>query len=233
MTSPLIVALDFPDLESCKKLIQELKGLDLIYKIGSELFTAHGWQAVDLVHAAHAKVFLDLKLHDIPTTVAKTSQVIAKKGVFMFNVHASGGLAMMKEARKAVDETCVSREKPFLIAVTLLTSLDGPTLSNELGIVRPVKDQVLALARLAKQAKLDGVVCSPEETAMLRKEMGKDFLLITPGIRPAGTQRNDQVRTLGPREAMAAGTNYLVVGRPITASSTPRQAASDILQSLS
>ena len=229
----LIVALDFPDLEPARKLVKELEGLVSIYKIGSELFTAHGWNAVDLVHQANAKVFLDLKLHDIPTTVAKTSSVIAKRGIFMFNVHALGGLDMMRAARKAVDESAgAEKSKPLLLAVTILTSLEEKNLSSELGIARLLPDEVLSLAKLAKQAGLDGVVSSPREIRLLRRELGNAFTLLTPGIRPEGTQLDDQVRSLTPREAISLGANYLVVGRPITASSNPRSAASEILQSL-
>jgi len=232
MTNPLIVALDFPSLEPCRKLLQELKGLVQIYKIGSELFTACGWEAVEFVHRSGAKVFLDLKLHDIPTTVAKTSRVIASHGVFMFNVHALGGLEMMRAAKTTVDEVASPPSKPLLLAVTILTSLEEKSLSQELGIQRPVKDEVLALARLAKQAGLDGVISSPEETGFLGREMGKGFVLVTPGIRPPGSQKNDQARSLTPREAVQLGAHYLVVGRPITASSNPQASASEILQSL-
>lgn len=230
---PLIVALDFPDLVPARKLVKELEGLVSIYKIGSELFTAYGWEAVDLVHRANAKVFLDLKLHDIPTTVAKTSSVIAKRGIFMFNVHALGGLDMMRAARKAVDEsTGAQKSRPLLLAVTILTSHEEKALSSELGITRLLPDEVLSLARLAKEAGLDGVISSPKETALLRRELGKSFTLVTPGIRPEGSQKDDQARSLTPREAIQLGANYLVVGRPVTASSDPRSVASDILQSL-
>lgn len=228
----LIVALDFPDLEPCRELLKELKGLVKIYKIGTELFTAHSWKSVELVKEAGVEVFLDLKLHDIPTTVAKTSRVIAERGVLMFNVHALGGLEMMCQARKAVDETSQKNRKPLLLGVTILTSLDEIALSKELGIQRSLKEEVLTLARLAKEAGLDGVISSPEETAMLRKEFGKKFVLVTPGIRPAGTASNDQQRCLTPKEAIQQGADYLVIGRPVTAATHPRQAVQQILQSL-
>lgn len=228
----LIVALDFSDLGSCRKLLKELKGLVEVYKIGSELFTAHGWDAVELVQNSGAKVFLDLKLHDIPTTVGRTSRVIAQKGVFMFNVHALGGLDMMREARKAVDETCVGKSKPLLLAVTVLTSLKSPNLSNELGIQRSVQEEVMALARLAEKAGLDGVISSPEEIELLRKEFGRKFTLVTPGIRPQGSRQDDQARSLTPREAKEKGADFLVIGRPVTEASQPRLTAQQILQSL-
>lgn len=228
----LIVALDYSDLESCKKLLGQLRGLVKIYKVGSELFTAHGWQAVDLVKASGAEVFLDLKLHDIPTTVAKTSRVIARRGVFMFNVHSLGGLKMMREARLAVDQECSNKRKPITLGVTILTSHEEKNLSEELGITRPLRAEVLSLAGLVKEAGLDGVVASPEETQSLRSKFGKGFVIVTPGMRPAGSDPNDQSRCLEPRQALEQGADYLVVGRPITAAPDPKQATRDILQSL-
>lgn len=228
----LIVALDYPELGPCRELIQKLKGLIKIYKIGTELFTAHGWQAVELVQKSGADVFLDLKLHDIPTTVAKTSRVIAEHGVWMFNVHASGGFEMMRQAKAAVDEKRGGGAKPLVLAVTILTSLEEKILKGELGIQRPLRDQVVSLAHLAKKAELDGVICSPEETESLRREFGKGFLLVTPGIRPAGSDPNDQKRSLTPKEALQKGANYLVIGRPITVAPDPAQAARKILHSL-
>ena len=228
----LIVALDYSDLESCQRLLKELKGLVKIFKIGSELFTAHGWSAVDIVQKSGAEVFLDLKLHDIPTTVAKTSRVIARRGIFMFNVHALGGLQMMDAARNAVDEECRTVRKPVILGVTVLTSLDEKILSREIGITRPIRDEVMSLAELAKEAGLDGVVASPEETEMLRMKLGREFVIVTPGIRPAGSEAHDQRRSLTPRKALERGASYLVIGRPITEAPSPGQAARDILQSL-
>jgi len=228
----LIVALDFPELEPCRKLLGELKDLVKIYKIGTELFTAHGWEAVELVHKAGAQVFLDLKLHDIPTTVAKTARVIAKRGVFMFNVHTLGGLQMMREAKQAVDEECRGKARPLLLGVTILTSHEEKTLESELGIKRSLKDQVLHLAGLAKEAGLDGVISSPEETEFLRRAFGKGFVLVTPGIRLPESDKNDQKRTLTPQDALRRGADYLVVGRPVTGAASPRLAVSQILQSL-
>lgn len=228
----LIIALDFPDLESCQKLLEELRGLVKIYKVGSELFTAHGWKAVELVQKSGAEVFLDLKLHDIPTTVAKTARVIAEKEVFMFNVHALGGKRMMLEAKNAVDEKSKGRRRPFLVAVTLLTSHEEAELSKQLGFTRPLQEEVLALARLTQEAGLDGVVCSPKEIEILRKDLGRDFLLVTPGIRPVGSDRNDQLRSLTPQEARQRGANYLVIGRPVTAASRPRAVVQEILKNM-
>ena len=230
MTSRLIVALDFPNLDSCRKILEELKGLVKIYKVGSELFTAEGWRAVELVRRSGAEVFLDLKLHDIPTTVAKTARVIANHDVFMFNVHALGGLEMMREAKKAVDEASKGRRRPLLVGVTILTSHKEGELSRELGISRPLKEEVLALAKGAKEAGLDGAVCSPEEIEILKKGMGGKFILVTPGIRPEGIGLDDQSRVMTPKQALQKGADYLVLGRPVTASSHPRRTVEEILK---
>lgn len=232
-SNKIIVALDYPDLKPVKKLLSELKGLISFYKIGFELFTAHGWKAVELVKKSGAKVFLDLKLHDIPNTVSKTAVVICDHEVDMLNVHALGGFEMMRKTAEAVGEQ--SRDKktrPLLIAVTVLTSHSQETLTHELGIVKALEDQVLTLAKLAKNAGFSGVVSSPQEIVMLRREFKKDFLIVTPGIRPAGADTQDQKRVFTPKEALQAGANYLVIGRPINAAPHPRQAALDILQSL-
>ena len=229
-SAPIIVALDTPTLEGAEKLLEELKGVISFYKIGFEFFTAHGWKAVELVKKSGAKVFLDLKLHDIPNTAAKTAAVICDHEVDLFNVHALGGLEMMKEVRKTVDEkTKGKKQKPLVIAVTILTSHTPESLSEELNIVKPLDEQVLHLAGLSRQAGLDGVVCSPREAAMLRVKFPKPFCLVTPGIRPEGSDKGDQKRTLTPAQAFSAGVDYIVVGRPITGAPDPRKAALAIL----
>ena len=228
----LIVALDTLRLDVVDGLLKELHGIVSFYKIGFELFTAHGWKAVEKVKKAGARVFLDLKLHDIPNTVAKTAAVLTEHEVDMFNVHALGGIEMMKAARQGVDERSKGRkQKPLLLAVTILTSHNQADL-DRVGMVKNLREEVLSLARLAKEAGLDGVVTSPEETALLRKEFSSEFLIITPGIRPAGAAKGDQKRTFSPREAMAAGASFLVVGRPITEAASPRQAATSILHQM-
>jgi orotidine-5'-phosphate decarboxylase len=230
--SRVIVALDTPDLDTVTKLIKDLEGIITYYKIGFELFTAHGWKAVDLVRRSGAEIFLDLKYHDIPNTVAKTAAVVCEHDLSMFNVHTLGGLEMMSEVRKVVDDRAKDKaKKPKVLGVTILTSHNEETL-KELGIERNVNDQVLHLARLAKQAGLDGVVASPHETELLRKEFKKDFLIVTPGIRPAGSAKGDQKRTFGPKEALEAGASYIVVGRPITAAIDPRNEAIAIVGSI-
>lgn len=228
----VIIALDTPDLAQLKELLGELKGVIHYYKIGFELFTAHGWKAVDLIRENGGEIFLDLKLHDIPNTVSKTATVIAKSNVSMFNVHALGGLEMMHWTRKAVDEAVPdSSKRPKVIAVTILTS-HSPESLLDLNISKPVQDQVVDLAKLAHQAGLDGVVSSPQEIELIRRELPEDFLIVTPGIRPAQSAKGDQKRTLGPKEAFQAGASHIVVGRPITQAKNSRKAAEIILSSL-
>ncbi len=231
--SRLIVALDTPSLDVARKLLKELKGVVTFYKIGFELFAAHGWEAVELVRQTGGRVFLDLKLHDIPTTVAKTAAVICEHDVEMFNVHALGGLEMMKKTREMIDERVkTGKRKPLVLGVTILTSHTEADLSKELGIERKLNEEVLALARLVKKAGLDGVISSPQETALIRKEFPRDFLIVTPGVRPEGSAEGDQKRTFTPKLAREAGADYLVVGRPITGASSPRKEAAAILDSL-
>ncbi len=230
--SKLIVALDTASLEVAKELIEKLKGVVSFYKIGFELFTAHGWKAVELVKRSGARVFLDLKFHDIPNTVAKTASVIAAHEIDMFNVHALGGFEMMEAARKAVDDAVKGKKKkPILLAVTVLTSHSEEDL-EAMGIEGNLKDEVLTLAWLAKKAGMDGVVSSPQEITLLRNEFPKDFTIVTPGIRPAYTAKGDQKRTFGPKEAFVAGADFIVVGRPITAAPDPRSEAIAIQSTL-
>jgi orotidine-5'-phosphate decarboxylase len=230
--SKVILALDTSSLDVAKKLIKEVEGVIGYYKIGFELFTAHGWAAVDLVKKAGGKVFLDLKLHDIPNTVAKSAAVICEHEVDMFNVHTLGGFEMMKEVRKTVDERAKGKKKPVVIGVTILTSHTEKNLSEDLGIKRGLNEQVLHLAGLAEKAGLDGVVSSPQEITLIRGKLPKDFLIVTPGIRPAGSDKGDQKRTFTPQDALQAGCDYMVIGRPIYAAAQPRKAAAEILESL-
>ena len=230
----IIVALDVPDFDAAEKLLQQLQGVITYYKVGFEFFTAYGWKAVELVKKSGAKVFLDLKLHDIPNTVSKTASVICDHEVDMFNVHGLGGFEMMKKTADIVAEKSRGKKvKPLLIAVTILTSHSQESLTLDLGIPKKVEDQVLHLAALAEKAGLNGVVSSPQEIAALRKSIRKDFLIVTPGIRPAGSATQDQKRVLTPQDALKAGADYLVMGRPITAAADPKQAALSILKDLS
>jgi orotidine-5'-phosphate decarboxylase len=233
LDNQIIVAIDTSSLDEAEKLLKELQGTISFYKIGFELFTAHGWKAIELVRRFGSRIFLDLKLHDIPTTVAKTAAVICEHDIDMFNVHALGGFEMMKKTAETVRECMKTpKKKPLALAVTILTSHSEEELAQDLGIQKALKEEVLSLARLAKKAGLDGVICSPQETAFLRKEFPRDFLLVTPGIRPRPSGKDDQKRALTPKEALAAGADYLVIGRPITAASNPRQQAVAILSSL-
>src|SRR3989338_6590542 len=228
----IIVALDVSDLEAARRLLDQLQGVISFYKVGFEFFTAHGWKAVELVKKYDGRIFLDLKLHDIPNTAAKTAAVICEHDVDMFNVHALGGLDMMREVRKTVDQkTKGKKNKPVVIAVTVLTSHSPESLSAELNISKPLQEQVLHMTALTQQAGLDGVVCSPQEAAFLRSKFPKPFCLVTPGIRPEDSDKGDQQRTLTPLEAIQAGVDYMVIGRPITGAPEPRKAVLSILNS--
>ena len=228
LNGTLIVALDTPTLEGAEKLIKSLKGIVSYYKIGLEFFTAHGWEAVRLVKKYKARVFLDLKLHDIPNTVAKTVDVACRNNIDMLNVHALGGLEMMRKAKEVINEF-PKNKRPALIGVTILTSHSEDTLSKELGIKYSIKKEVSLLAEKVKKAGLDGVVCSPLEAKWIRKRFSKNFAIVTPGIRPKGSNKNDQKRINAPKDALKAGSNYLVVGRPITEAKDPRTQAELIL----
>lgn len=218
MTDPkIIVALDYPDAASANNLVKQLDPALCRLKVGKELFTAEGPGFVSSLADHGYGVFLDLKFHDIPNTVAKACSAASRLGVWMLNVHAMGGRAMMAAAREAVDK---APTPPKLIAVTVLTSMDQPAL-NDIGLAGEVRQHVLHLARLADECNLDGVVCSAQEAPMLRNEFAKDFLLVTPGIRPADASLDDQSRVLTPSAALRNGSSYLVIGRPITQAADP------------
>ena len=230
----LLVALDVDSGARALELAAELRDLAGGFKIGSRLFTAEGPELVRRMVASGAPVFLDLKFHDIPNTVAQAVEAAVSTGVWMLNVHASGGVPMMRAARAAADIAATQgRQRPIVIGVTVLTSMDDATLAS-VGVQRPLLDQVVMLARMAQDAGLDGVVASPQETAAIRAACGPDFAIVTPGIRgaSAGTAKNDQSRTMGPAEAVNAGASYIVVGRPIIAATDPRAAAEAIVEEL-
>lgn len=231
--SKVIVALDTPSLDVVKKLLKDLEGLITFYKVGFELFTAHGWDAVKLVRKFGGRIFLDLKFHDIPNTVAKTAAVVCEHEIDMFNLHALGGLEMMKAVKATVDERVkIGEKRPIILGVTVLTSHSEETLAKDLGVGRNINDQVLHLAGLVQKAGLDGVVCSPLETELVRKKLGADFKIVTPGIRGAKDVKGDQKRTFSAKEALEAGSDYIVIGRPITAAENPRREAESILKTL-
>jgi orotidine-5'-phosphate decarboxylase len=220
----IIVALDYADAASALALAGRLDPTLCRLKVGKELFTVAGPDLVRTLVARGFDVFLDLKFHDIPNTVAAACRAAAGLGVWMMNVHASGGRRMMIAAQEALADLA---QRPLLIAVTVLTSMSGEDL-NEVGIAAAPADQVLRLARLSKQCKLDGVVCSAQEASMLRADLGADFRLVTPGIRPAGSDAGDQRRVMTPAEALRAGSTDLVIGRPITAAPDPLAALKQI-----
>ena len=215
-------------------LLDRLAGVVGGCKIGSQLFTAAGPAAVEAARKRGFRVFLDLKFHDIPNTVAGAVREATRLGVFMLNVHAAGGLAMMRAgtaaAAKAAADFGVPR--PICLGVTVLTSLDRRALDAELGVPATVEAHVLHLARLAREAGLDGCVASPREIGPLRVNIGRQWVIVTPGIRPSADSSDDQMRTATPRATLAAGADYLVVGRPITAAADPAAAARAILEEL-
>jgi orotidine-5'-phosphate decarboxylase len=230
----LIVALDVDSLAQAERLAERLEGLVRRFKIGSQLFTAGGPAAVEAIQKRGAEVFLDLKYHDIPNTVAGAAREAARLGVFMFNVHASGGLAMMKAAADGAAAAAVelSVRRPLAIAVTVLTSLDRAALHRELGVASSVEGHVLHLSELAREAGLDGTVASPVEIAAIRRSLGAAWVIVTPGVRPAGSAAGDQSRVATPGAAARAGAHYLVVGRPITGAPDPAAAAAAILEEI-
>lgn len=224
----IVVALDYPDAQSAMDCLQQLDPALCRVKVGKELFTRCGPQFVAEIQTLGFDVFLDLKFHDIPNTVAKAVAAAAELGVWMVNVHASGGAEMMKAARAAVEQ---SAHKPLLIAVTVLTSMDHSELL-QLGVNATPAEQVLRLAQLAADNGMDGVVCSAQEASILRDRIGPHFVLVTPGIRPVGDNADDQKRILSPVEAIAAGSSYLVMGRPITKADSPKEKLAEVSASL-
>lgn len=224
----IVVALDYADTKSALALVNQLDPAICRLKVGKELFTAAGPQLVESLIAKDFGVFLDLKFHDIPTTVAKACEAASRLGVWMLNVHASGGAEMMQAAKEGVAK---SGQQPLLIAVTVLTSMNQEMLSK-IGVTGGLQEQVLRLATLSKTSGLDGVVCSAQEAPLLRDKLGQDFCLVTPGIRPASASLDDQSRVVTPPDALKLGASYLVIGRPITKAADPLKALHEIHQSI-
>ncbi len=216
----IIIALDFPDAAAAMPLVTQLDPAHCRVKVGKEIFTREGPAFVGELISQGFDVFLDLKFHDIPNTVANACKAAAELGVWMMNVHTLGGRQMMQAAREALHQTDQCDHKPLLIGVTILTSMDKADL-DEVGLQGAPASNVLRLARLARDCGLDGVVCSPREVGMLRQTLGQDFLLVTPGIRPADAGVQDQKRIMTPADAIAAGSSYLVIGRPISGADSP------------
>jgi orotidine-5'-phosphate decarboxylase len=228
----LIVALDLSSLDEAQALVERLAGVVRWFKVGSELFTAAGPAAVTAL-LPKGRVFLDLKFHDIPATVAAAIAAAARLGVDLVNVHAAGGRAMLHAAQEAAEGSAAStgRPAPTVIAVTVLTSGDAATL-DEIGMKGAPAEAALSLARLAREAGLGGVVASPKDAAAIRAACGPEYLIVCPGIRPAGAGPDDQRRVETPGAAISAGADMLVMGRPITRASDPRRAAEDVLREM-
>ncbi|AWX15732.1 orotidine-5'-phosphate decarboxylase [Mergibacter septicus] len=229
MDTKVIVALDYETEREAMQLVDQLDPSQCRLKVGKEMFTTLGTQFVKQLQARAFDVFLDLKFHDIPNTVARAIRSAADLGVWMVDMHASGGLRMMEEAKKILEP--YGKDAPILIAITVLTSMEEADLL-QVGINNSPMEHVIRLARLSHRAGLDGVVCSPQEVEVLREHCGKDFKLVTPGIRPQGYQLGDQRRVMTPLEAVQVGADYLVIGRPITQAADPVTVLAEINQSL-
>ena len=230
----IIFALDVDHFADAQKWVNLLKDHVGVFKVGKQLFTHAGPKVVDMIRQKGQKVFLDLKYHDIPNTVAKAGEEATKLNVTMFNLHALGGIEMMKktvEASRAMAKS-LGVPKPIILAVTILTSMDENVL-REVGIQGSLLEEVGRLASLASKAGVDGVVASPQETGMIRERCGEKFLIVTPGIRAPSDKKDDQKRTLTPREAISAGANYLVIGRPIKEAKDPLEAVQRIIEDIS
>ncbi|MBA7634351.1 Orotidine 5'-phosphate decarboxylase [subsurface metagenome] len=228
----LCLALDVDELEEAIKIARLLKEHVGLFKIGSQLFTKEGPKIVDTIKNIGGEVFLDLKYHDIPNTVANSVRMATRLGVYMLNIHASGGREMMRAAVEAVEEESQKRSlcKPIILAVTVLTSLNDNILSEELRIKHDVLSQVIHLARIAQSAGINGCVASPKEILGVREACGQNFIILTPGIRPSWAQRpDDQKRITTPKEAARRGADFIVIGRPILAASDPVEAAKKVL----
>ncbi len=229
----LIVALDVSSLSEAEKLVKTLSPVVKTFKVGKELFTSVGPEAVKMVHAHGARVFLDLKFHDIPNTVGSACEAATKLGVWMMNVHGLGGKNMLYNAVQSVHKTAegLKVEHPKVLGVTVLTSMTDRDLA-EVGVKNKVKEEVELLASLVQQCGLDGVVASGQEIELIRKVAGKHFLIVTPGVRPPWAAHGDQKRIITPKEAIEKGADFVVVGRPITQDKNPREAAEKIIKEM-
>ena len=229
----VIVALDFDNCEKALNLVDTLGETINHYKVGLELFSRCGIEVVKEISKREKKVFLDLKYHDIPNTVKSAARVGIEAGVWMYNVHALGGYEFLKqiaEFNKEYSEK-IGVERPLLIAVTILTSMDEEDLKS-VGIESNVEYEVLKLAELSRKAGLDGVVCSAKEVRLIKENLGEDFITVTPGIRPNWAAKNDQKRVVTPKDAVRLGTDYMVIGRPITQALHPREAAEKVIREI-
>ncbi len=232
MRRNICIALDVDDLKVARLLVRTLAPLGPIFKVGSHLFAGgEGRRIIDEIHGAGARVFLDLKYHDIPNTVANAARVATRMGVFMFNVHSLGGSVMMKMVADVVGEEAVKNglPRPIVVAITVLTSMSREDLKRDLMVSEPLDRYVIHLATLSQRAGLDGVVCSPHEIRLIKEACGSDFVVVTPGIRPAwSSEMHDQKRVLTPRQAFDMGADYIVVGRPVIKAPDPLSALQEL-----
>ncbi len=229
--SKIIFALDVDNLDTAKQWVSLLSGRVGMFKVGKQLFTAYGPGVVRMIKDSGGDIFLDLKYHDIPNTVASASVEAARLGVKLFNVHALGGFEMMSRTVERLNKEFNGKDRPKALAVTILTSSTEETL-RQVGIELPVAEMVVKLANLARSAGMDGVVASPMEVPLIREACGYDFLVVTPGVRPASASTNDQKRVMTPSEAVKAGSDYLVIGRPISAAADPLTAIESIIDDI-
>lgn len=235
MANRLMIALDYPDVDSARALVEKLEGIPCYMKVGMQLFYAAGPEFIRELKERGYSVFADVKMHDIPNTVKGGAESLTSLGVDMFNVHAAGGSAMMAAACEGAASAVQgdpALSKPLIIAVTQLTSTSQEVMNNEIGIAGEVADTVVRYAKLAADAGLDGVVASPQESAAIATACGPSFCTVTPGIRPAGASLGDQSRVMTPGKAIKQGSHFLVVGRPITTAPDPRQAALNIIEEM-
>lgn len=246
LSSKIIIALDFPTLDEACRLMEQLGDQAKVFKVGPQLFTAVGPDIIKEIKSRGKKLFLDLKFHDIPNTVARASEAATELGVDMFNIHISGGFDMMRAAVEATKSKAykLGIQKPILLGVTILTSIDEHTFQSDFSSTRDLQSQVVYMARLAQSAGLDGVVASPEDIELIRIACGDDFVIVTPGVRPdwachqaleksrGSVPRDDQKRTMTPLQALSAGADYVVIGRPIYQSPDPANALARILRQL-
>lgn len=241
LASKIMIALDFPNADQARRLVEQLQGIPCWFKVGMELFYSEGPQIVRELKAAGHSVFVDLKLHDIPNTVKGAAASLTRLGADMFNVHAAGGMKMMKAAIEGAEEAAVGKSpagaspssRPLIIAVTQLTSTGQDMLNEELGIPGTIEECVRKYAISAQQAGLDGVVSSAREAAMIKQACGETFVTVTPGIRPAWSAKGDQHRVIAPKQALQQGSDFLVIGRPVTQAESPVLAFTRIIEELS
>ena len=230
----LVLALDVNNFKKAEELVDKLTDYVGVFKIGNQLFTAEGTKVIKMVQEKGGKVFLDLKFHDIPNTVARAAEVVSKLGVYIFDIHTSGGYEMMKATVEASKKSsfALGSSKPLILGVTLLTSINQEILEKEIGIKKSLEEQVVHLAKLAEAAGLDGVVASPWEIKALRAACVEGFVILTPGIRPAGKSDDDQKRVTTPQEAIKLGADFIVIGRSITNATNPVKASQEILKKM-